>query len=129
MLVFTGIFFSRDVVLGKYLIFTIRRKKMKSLITVILLLIVVRGISQNDTIRNFKKDSLLESTYYGQRCPPNTPPLNGQYKLYNMHRQVTKDGIFKDNRFLDGKSYKYDGEGKLVRVEIYKDGVYMGDEN
>ncbi len=102
---------------------------MKSLITIVFVFIGFYGVSQDDTIRNFKKDSILEPTFYGQRCPPNTPPLNGQYRLYNMHRQVTKDGIFKDNRFLDGKSYKYDEDGKLVRVEIYKDGVYVGDEN
>ena len=53
--------------------------------------------------------------------------LNGQNVLYNKNRQKTKDGIFKDNRFMEGKSYRYNDDGILLRVEIYKNGAYIGD--
>jgi len=47
--------------------------------------------------------------------------------LYNKDRQKTKDGVFKDNRFMDGKSYIYNKDGILKRVEVYKEGAYVGD--
>ena len=53
--------------------------------------------------------------------------LNGPNTLYNKNRQITKDGIFKDNRFIDGKAYFYDGNGLLMRVAVYKNGIYVGD--
>ena len=53
--------------------------------------------------------------------------LNGQYTLYNRNKQISKDGIFKDNRLIDGKSYIYDENGILQRVAVFKAGVYVGD--
>lgn len=53
--------------------------------------------------------------------------LNGQQILYNKNKQITKDGVFKDNRFMEGKAYIYDENGILTRVAVYKNGVYVGD--
>lgn len=53
--------------------------------------------------------------------------LNGKYTLYNKNKQVSKDGIFKDNRLMDGKAYFYNENGILERVSVYKNGVYVGD--
>ena len=53
--------------------------------------------------------------------------LNGYYVLYNKNRQKTKDGTFKENRLMDGKNYIYNQDGILKRIEIYKEGVYIGD--
>lgn len=53
--------------------------------------------------------------------------LNGQQILYNKNKQITKDGIFKDSRFMEGKAYMYDDNGILQRVAVYKNGVYVGD--
>lgn len=53
--------------------------------------------------------------------------LNGKYTLYDKNKQITKDGVFKDNRLMDGKAYIYDDNGILKRVAIYKNGVYAGD--
>lgn len=53
--------------------------------------------------------------------------LNGQQVLYNKNKQITKDGIFKENRFMDGKAYLYDENGILTRVAVYKNGIYVGD--
>ena len=57
----------------------------------------------------------------------NTGVLNGYYLLYYKNRLKAKDGIFKDNYLIDGKSYVYDSNGLLLRIEIYKDGSYVGD--
>lgn len=53
--------------------------------------------------------------------------LNGKHTLYNKNKQISKDGIFKDNRLMDGKAYVYDENGILERVSVYKNGSYAGD--
>lgn len=60
--------------------------------------------------------------------PANGPlVLSGKQTLYNKSKQITKDGIFKDNRFMDGKAYIYNENGILYQVAVYKNGVYIGD--
>lgn len=52
---------------------------------------------------------------------------NGTHKLYNTNKQISKDGLFKNYRLIDGKSYKYDENGILITIELFKDGRYIGD--
>lgn len=54
-------------------------------------------------------------------------PLNGQNTTYNKNKQIAKDGIFKDNRLMDGKDYIYDENGILLRIAKYRNGIYIGD--
>ena len=53
--------------------------------------------------------------------------LNGKHTLYDKTKNVTKDGIFHNNTFMEGKAYMYTEDGILKRVLIYKNGVYVGD--
>ena len=53
--------------------------------------------------------------------------LNGPNITYNKNKQITKDGVFKDNRLMDGKNYIYDENGILQRISVYKNGIYVGD--
>ena len=53
--------------------------------------------------------------------------LNGKHTLYNKSKQVTKDGVFKDNRLMEGKAYIYNDNGILERISVYKNGSYAGD--
>lgn len=53
--------------------------------------------------------------------------LNGQHTLYNKNKQITKDGNFVNNVFMDGKAYFYNENGILTRVAVYKNGIYVGD--
>lgn len=53
--------------------------------------------------------------------------LNGQNITYNRNKQITKDGVFKDNRLMEGKAYIYDENGILQRISVYKNGIYVGD--
>lgn len=59
--------------------------------------------------------------------PVGASALNGKHVLYNKNKQVAKDGIFKDNRLMDGKAYFYNENGLLDRVSVYKNGIYVGD--
>jgi antitoxin component YwqK of YwqJK toxin-antitoxin module len=52
---------------------------------------------------------------------------NGYKKLYNRNRQIAKDGEFKNYRLMDGKQYKYDDNGLLIQIMIFKNGKYIGD--
>lgn len=52
---------------------------------------------------------------------------NGPYKLYNKNKQIEKDGVFKNYRLMDGKWYRYNDDGILIKIEIYKNGRYIGD--
>ncbi len=52
---------------------------------------------------------------------------NGKNKIYNEDKQLIQEGLFKDGKLWDGKVYVYDRDGILLRVEIYKSGVYHSD--
>jgi antitoxin component YwqK of YwqJK toxin-antitoxin module len=52
---------------------------------------------------------------------------NGYRKLYNRDKQISKDGIFKNYRLIDGKYYIYNENGILQQIMIFKGGRYVGD--
>ena len=52
---------------------------------------------------------------------------NGYKKMYNQNQQLSKDGTFKNYRLMEGKWYKYDENGMLVSIELYKQGRYIGE--
>ena len=51
---------------------------------------------------------------------------NGYNTLYNRNRQVTQIGDFRNGRLWDGKWHRYNKEGILLRIEVYKAGRYVG---
>lgn len=51
----------------------------------------------------------------------------GNHTLYNRDRQITQKGFFKGGRLYEGKWYRYDENGILQSIEIYKKGHYVGD--
>ncbi len=52
--------------------------------------------------------------------------FNGRNTLYNKDRQVTQVGEFRDGRLWNGKWKHYNRNGLIERIEIYKEGVYIG---
>jgi antitoxin component YwqK of YwqJK toxin-antitoxin module len=50
--------------------------------------------------------------------------VDGYNKLLNADGTVSKEGIFKSKKLIDGKVYHYEG-GKLVSTEEYKGGVSL----
>jgi len=52
---------------------------------------------------------------------------NGYAKLYNKDKLITKDGIFKSYKLIDGKWYKYDENNILFNIERIVNGRYVGD--
>ena len=50
----------------------------------------------------------------------------GCKKLFNLNKQISKDGVFDNYRLIDGKYFKYDENGILIQIMIFKDGRYIG---
>ena len=52
---------------------------------------------------------------------------NGYNKVYNRDMQVTQVGEFRNGKLWNGKWHRYDGDGELRKVEVYREGNYIGD--
>lgn len=52
---------------------------------------------------------------------------NGYNKVYNSDQELWMDGEFKDGKLMDGKLYKYDNDGILLKIEVWKNGKYHSD--
>ena len=52
---------------------------------------------------------------------------NGYNKVYNEDNEVWQDGLFKEGMLWEGKVYVYDRDGILLRVKVFKNGVYHSD--
>jgi antitoxin component YwqK of YwqJK toxin-antitoxin module len=51
---------------------------------------------------------------------------NGFNTLYDRNGSLTQVGEFVEGRLYDGKWYRYNSDGLLIRIEIYKGGKYVG---
>lgn len=104
------------------------------------------GVTLDGTIKNYAKtgkaapkaepiekevietEAAVDAPNEAQKFSP-----NGHNILYDTNQQITQVGDFKNGRLWNGKWYRYSVEGILVRIEIYRDGKYIGtgviDEN
>ncbi len=57
------------------------------------------------------------------------PPFdgNGDAKLFNKNKQISKDGFFVNYKLKTGKQYLYDDNGILQRIAVYENFKYVGD--
>lgn len=52
---------------------------------------------------------------------------NGYNKVFNENDEIWQDGTFKNGMLWEGKVYQYDKDGILLKVKVFKDGVYHSD--
>jgi antitoxin component YwqK of YwqJK toxin-antitoxin module len=52
---------------------------------------------------------------------------NDYNKIFNDNKELWMEGTFKDGKLWDGRLYIYDSDGLLLKVEVYKKGVYHSD--
>lgn len=52
---------------------------------------------------------------------------NGYNKVYNQNEELWLDGKFKNGKLWNGKLYKYDSDGILLKIEVWKNGKYHSD--
>ncbi len=64
----------------------------------------------------------------GAKEKPNLAVFNstGTNTLYNKNKLISQKGYFKNGRLWNGKRYKYDDNGLLEAIEIYKKGKFIG---
>ena len=73
-------------------------------------------------------------------CPEKAPVLpstiitkgvkwnpEGYNKVFNEDDEIWQDGIFQSGKLWDGKVYVYDQDGILLKVKIFKNGLYHSD--
>ncbi|MCB9195345.1 MAG: hypothetical protein H6598_03890 [Flavobacteriales bacterium] len=51
---------------------------------------------------------------------------DGYHKTYNENKDILMDGEFKGGKLFNGKHYIYDEYGLLEKIEVYKNGKYIG---
>lgn len=95
----------------------------QQIIILIFTLTPLIGNSQNDTITNCTTPpiSITQLT----RGVPFKP--NGYNKIYNDNDEIWQDGEYKNGKLWNGKVYIYDSDGILLRILIYKEGIYEAD--
>jgi antitoxin component YwqK of YwqJK toxin-antitoxin module len=52
---------------------------------------------------------------------------DGYNKVYNSNDEIWLDGIFKNSNLWEGKVYEYDKDGILLKVKVFKGGIYHSD--
>lgn len=52
---------------------------------------------------------------------------NGKHTLYNKNKQVTQKGLFVNGKLKDGEIRRYNKDGILEKIEVYKNFGYVGD--
>jgi antitoxin component YwqK of YwqJK toxin-antitoxin module len=52
---------------------------------------------------------------------------NGYNKVFNENDEIWLDGTFKNGQLWEGKVYDYDKDGILLKVKVFKNGVYHSD--
>jgi antitoxin component YwqK of YwqJK toxin-antitoxin module len=50
----------------------------------------------------------------------------GDNILYNKDRLISQKGYFKNGRLWNGRWYRYDSNGLLEQIEVYKNGKFLG---
>ncbi|MDZ4750984.1 MAG: toxin-antitoxin system YwqK family antitoxin [Flavobacteriales bacterium] len=51
---------------------------------------------------------------------------NGHNELYDNSGNLSQSGLFKEGRLWEGKLYRYNNNGILIRIEVYSQGKYIG---
>jgi antitoxin component YwqK of YwqJK toxin-antitoxin module len=52
---------------------------------------------------------------------------NGYNKVYNNDKELWMDGMFKNGKLWEGRIYKYNSDGILLKIEVWKEGKYHSD--
>lgn len=55
--------------------------------------------------------------------------LSGDQKVYNDDQQLIMEGWFENGELKDGKLYEYDESGELIRISIFENFEFIGDED
>lgn len=76
-----------------------------------------------------EKTSIVSEKVDTKSERPNIGPFTGtgDHTLFNQNKQISQKGYFKNYRLINGEVYRYDENGILQGIEIYKNGKYVGE--
>jgi len=78
-------------------------------------------VDETSDVQAETESSSDESTNAAHHFKP-----NGFNILYDQNKNVSQSGTFKNGRLWNGKWYKYNRDGILLRVDIYRSGKFIG---
>lgn len=71
--------------------------------------------------------------YFARKPKPDKEPSfyisDGYQEIYNENNQIIKKGIFEGGKLYNGKIYVYKKDGTLSSTEVYKEGIYIGNDS
>lgn len=92
------------------------------------------GVLQSTTDVNIKETTTTSTTGSGGPSGASGKTKDGKKfqndgynKVYNDDDELWMDGTFKSGKLWEGKLYKYDSDGILLKIEIWKNGAYHSD--
>ncbi len=73
----------------------------------------------------------------GKETPPKVDSLpktngvkwqpDGSNKIFTSDNEILQDGVFKNGQLWDGRVYVYDRDGILLKIKVFKSGLYHSD--
>ena len=100
---------------------------------------IVNGLTDTESIVDHSRPNKAKDTPKIPELPQEetTPPEmdrpnlgkfrdTGFNTLYNRNQQITQVGEFKEGRLWNGKWHRYDADGLLRKVEVYREGRFVG---
>lgn len=94
------------------------------------------GICKNGNLWDGKKyyydinGRLLKTEKYKEGkivAEPDPVIKDGYNKVYDKDKRLILDGEFRGGKLWNGKRYVYDKNGLILKIELYKEGKYVGD--
>ena len=88
-----------------------------------------------EKVAEIQIEQVVDAEIKGEKAPKiNTPRTNGikfqpngYNKVYSLNNEIWQDGNFKNGILWEGKVYEYDKDGILLKVKVYKNGIYHSD--
>lgn len=88
-----------------------------------------------EKVAEIQIEQVVNAEIKGEKAPKiNTPRTNGikfqpngYNKVYSLNNEIWQDGNFKNGILWEGKVYEYDKDGILLKVKVYKNGIYHSD--
>jgi antitoxin component YwqK of YwqJK toxin-antitoxin module len=84
---------------------------------------------KDDPIKNAPPPPVVDITKNKKNEADKVGPTfigDGYAKLYNLNKQISKDGTFKKYRLIEGLDYVYSKDGILIEIRKFKGGMFEG---
>lgn len=88
---------------------------------------LLRTSGEIEPIRPIVEEKIVKKDGKLPPKPIGSFKANGYNKIFNSNKELWMEGEFKNGLLFDGRLYLYDEHGLLLKIEVYKEGVYHSD--